>query len=349
MRFLVRKFIHRHRRSLNSLRHVIIVGTNDRAIALAKRIDADLDGTCHLVGFVDQKWRGEEGLRLTGHSIVSDFDSFQEFLRDRVVDEVIICTPLKSLYEWSSRIFDQCEQQGIKVLYGADLFTPQIGHPCAEQLGDQPMLMSDTCRQTGVEALIKRFADICIAALAVVAFVPIMIAVAAAIKFNSPGPALFMQERVGFNKRRFRLYKFRTMVNDAEQRLPGLERLNEVTGPVFKIGRDPRVTTVGRFLRKSSLDELPQLFNVLKGDMSLVGPRPLAVRDYRGITEDWQRRRLSVRPGMTCLWQILGRSSIPFERWMELDLEYIDKWSLGLDLEILFRTFPAVLKGTGAS
>jgi lipopolysaccharide/colanic/teichoic acid biosynthesis glycosyltransferase len=139
------------------------------------------------------------------------------------------------------------------------------------------------------------------------------------------------------------------MVVDAEKRMKEIEHLNEVTGPVFKIKNDPRITPLGRFLRKTSIDELPQLFNVLKGDMSLVGPRPLPIRDYEGFNEDWQRRRFSVRPGITCLWQIGGRSSISFEKWMELDLQYIDKWSLKLDLEILVKTIPAVLRGSGAA
>jgi len=159
----------------------------------------------------------------------------------------------------------------------------------------------------------------------------------------------FVQERVGLNKRRFRVYKFRTMVKDAEQKQAELEDLNEVMGAAFKITNDPRITPVGSFLRKTSIDELPQLINVLKGDMSLVGPRPLPVRDYNGFNTDWHRRRFSVRPGITCLWQVNGRHNITFEKWMELDLEYIDQWSLLLDLSILVKTIPAVLKGSGAS
>jgi lipopolysaccharide/colanic/teichoic acid biosynthesis glycosyltransferase len=145
------------------------------------------------------------------------------------------------------------------------------------------------------------------------------------------------------------MYKFCTMVPNAEQLQKELLHLNEMTGPAFKIRNDPRVTPIGRFLRKTSLDELPQLFNVLMGDMSLVGPRAMSVHDYQSFSEDWQRRRFSVRPGITCLWQVGGRNSIPFDRWMELDMQYIDKWSLWLDLKILVQTIPAVLRGTGAA
>jgi lipopolysaccharide/colanic/teichoic acid biosynthesis glycosyltransferase len=177
---------------------------------------------------------------------------------------------------------------------------------------------------------------------------PLFVVVAVIIKLTSEGPIFFTQERLGLNKRRFRICKFRTMVAGAEKKQAELEHLNEVAGPVFKIKRDPRVTLVGRFLRKTSIDELPQLFNVLKGEMSLVGPRPLPVRDYEGFDQDWHRRRFSVRPGLTCLWQISGRSSISFDKWMELDMQYIDEWSLWLDLKILVGTIPAVLRGAGA-
>jgi lipopolysaccharide/colanic/teichoic acid biosynthesis glycosyltransferase len=160
---------------------------------------------------------------------------------------------------------------------------------------------------------------------------------------------LFQQVRIGRNKRRFFIYKFRTMVPNAEKMLPALEVLNEAAGPVFKIRNDPRMTPIGRLLRRTSLDELPQLFNVLRGDMSLVGPRPLPVRDYEGFDQDWQRRRFSVRPGITCLWQVRGRSNIGFDHWMKLDLQYLDEWSIWLDVKILAQTIPAVLKGSGAA
>jgi exopolysaccharide biosynthesis polyprenyl glycosylphosphotransferase len=200
-----------------------------------------------------------------------------------------------------------------------------------------------------ISLLSKRIIDIAVSSILLTLFSPLFLVVALLIKFSSPGPVFFIQERVGLNKRRFRLYKFRTMVSDAEQRQAELEDLNEVRGPVFKIKNDPRITPIGKFLRKTSMDELPQLFNVLKGDMSLVGPRPLPVRDYNGFDEDWHRRRFSVRPGITCLWQINGRSNIHFEDWMKLDMEYIDNWSLWLDLKIILQTVPAVLKGSGAS
>jgi lipopolysaccharide/colanic/teichoic acid biosynthesis glycosyltransferase len=178
---------------------------------------------------------------------------------------------------------------------------------------------------------------------------PIFLIVAILIKLDSTGSAFFVQDRVGLNKRRFRMYKFRTMAGDAEKKQSELECLNEADGPVFKIKNDPRVTRLGRFLRKSSIDELPQVLNVLKGDMSLVGPRPLPIRDYQRFDQDWVRRRFSVRPGITCLWQINGRSSVSFQEWMELDLHYIDHWSFWLDVKVIAKTIPAVLKGVGAT
>jgi lipopolysaccharide/colanic/teichoic acid biosynthesis glycosyltransferase len=180
-------------------------------------------------------------------------------------------------------------------------------------------------------------------------FSPLLLLVALGIKLDSPGPVFFIQERMGYNKRRFRMIKFRTMSADAEARMKELEHLNETDGPAFKIRHDPRMTRIGRLLRKLSIDELPQLINVLLGDMSLVGPRPLPMRDVHGLEVAWQKRRFSVKPGLTCLWQVSGRSNLSFEQWMQLDLEYIDRWSLALDCKILLKTIPAILSAEGAA
>jgi exopolysaccharide biosynthesis polyprenyl glycosylphosphotransferase len=196
--------------------------------------------------------------------------------------------------------------------------------------------------------MVKRIIDLIGSAALLVALAPLFALVALLIKLDSPGPIFFAQERVGYNKRRFKVLKFRTMVVEAEQQQQMLEHLNEVEGPVFKIRKDPRITRIGAFLRRFSIDELPQLINVLKGEMSLVGPRPLPVRDVARIDVSAHKRRFSIKPGITCLWQVNGRSHIGFEDWVRLDLEYIDTWSLGLDFRILLKTIPVVLKGSGA-
>ncbi len=214
---------------------------------------------------------------------------------------------------------------------------------------DKTVISHYTAAFDPLSLFIKRVLDIAGSLILLISLAPLFLVVSLLIKRDSPGPVFFIQERVGLGKRRFRLYKFRTMVADAEKRMKEIEHLNEVSGPVFKIKDDPRITRTGKFLRKTSIDELPQLINVLKGDMSLVGPRPLPVRDYNGFDQDWHRRRFSVRPGITCLWQVNGRSNVSFEKWMKLDMEYIDKWSLLFDLRILAKTIPAVVKGSGAS
>jgi lipopolysaccharide/colanic/teichoic acid biosynthesis glycosyltransferase len=195
---------------------------------------------------------------------------------------------------------------------------------------------------------LKRAIDVVGAVVLLIVLAPVMLGIVLAIKLTTRGPALFAHERYGYMKRRFQMYKFRTMVNGAEQLQSALEQYNEASGPAFKISNDPRITRVGRFLRRTSLDQLPQLWHVLRGEMSLVGPRPLPTRDVRRFTEPWLMRRFSMRPGLTCLWQISGRTTLSFQRWIELDLEYIDRWSLPLDVWILLRTIPAVIRGTGA-
>ena len=229
----------------------------------------------------------------------------------------------------------------------SDIFELSLAKPRLEPEGNASVVSMKVVHDDA-RMLVKRAIDItgAIAALAVLG--PIMLIIALAITLTSPGPALFVQERYGFRKRRFRMFKFRTMVPDAEDLQAGLESQNEVRGPVFKIRNDPRITPLGRFLRKTSLDELPQLLNVLAGEMSLVGPRPLPIRDVSRFNNAALMRRFSVKPGLTCLWQISGRSNTDFDRWITLDLKYIDEWSLGLDLKILIWTFPAVLGGRGA-
>jgi len=241
------------------------------------------------------------------------------------------------------------EQHGTIMRFDSDMFNLKLARQRMDFFDGNAQITAHSGGFDGWSLLVKRFIDLTGSLLMLIALAPMLLIVAILIKVASPGPVFFGQKRVGLSKRQFVMYKFRTMVPNAELLQSELLHLNEMTGPVFKITNDPRVTRIGRFLRKSSIDELPQLFNVLIGDMSLVGPRAMSVRDYQFFSEDWQRRRFSVKPGITCLWQIHGRNSVPFEKWMELDMQYIDKWSLWLDLKILARTVPAVLRGTGAA
>jgi len=337
------------RKQGRNLRNVVIVGTNCRALEFAQRVTSHPDIGYRIIGFVDRDWDGIEAFRQSGHVLACDFCNFPDFLRRREVDEVVMALPVRSLHEEGSRIAALCEEQGITLRLLTNIFNLKTALSSAEDLQGHSLITHYMSSLEGWPVFLKRILDIMISSLVIILLCPVLLVVAIAIKLTSPGPALFVQKRLGLNKRRFDVYKFRTMVADAEARMREIEHLNEVSGPVFKIQNDPRITRMGRFLRKTSIDELPQLFNVLKGEMSLVGPRPLPVRDYEGFNEDRQRRRFSAKPGITCLWQIRGRSSIPFEQWMELDLQYIDKWSLWLDLEILMRTIPAVLKGSGAA
>jgi exopolysaccharide biosynthesis polyprenyl glycosylphosphotransferase len=330
-----------------NLRDMVIVGTNGRALEFAHRLVSRPEIGYRITGFVDEDWHGMEAFRRSGYALASDFGSFPQFLRSSVVDEVAIALPFRSMHDQGSRIAALCEVQGITVRVLTNVFDWKIARCSAEELEGDPLITHSTVWGEGWPIFAKRILDFTISSTAIILLCPVMLVVAILIKVTSPGPVLFIQKRLGLNKRRFDIYKFRSMVVDAEKRMREIEHQNEVCGPVFKIKNDPRITPLGRILRKTSLDELPQLLNVLRGDMSLVGPRPLPVRDYEGFTEDWARRRFSVRPGITCLWQINGRSSIPFEKWMELDMQYIDKWSLWLDFQILLRTIPAVLSCTG--
>lgn len=348
-RMLLKAVLTRTRLHGRNLRNVLIVGTNPRAIEFAHRLETRLDLGYRVIGFADREWDGNPQFHESGHSLACHLDELPDFLRKNVVDEVAIALPIRSFHDDASRIAALCEKQGIILRVLPNIFDLKQSRSVADELEGHPLITHYTGALDGWSVVAKRALDFSLALLALIAVSPVMLLAAALIKLTSPGPIFFLQKRIGQNKRKFTIFKFRTMAVDAEARMQQLQHLNEVSGPVFKIKHDPRITPVGRFLRKTSIDELPQLINVLKGDMSLVGPRPLPIRDYEGFNEDWHRRRFSVRPGITCLWQVNGRSSIPFEKWMELDMQYIDKWSFWLDLKILAQTIPAVLKGFGAA
>jgi exopolysaccharide biosynthesis polyprenyl glycosylphosphotransferase len=242
-----------------------------------------------------------------------------------------------------------CETEGVEAWLLADFVRTSIARPDLGRLGSHPVLVFRSAPALSWQMVFKGALDRAGALLMLLLAAPLMLAAALMIRVTSPGPVLFRQMRAGLHGRPFRMYKFRTMQNDAEMRRAELEAYNQMSGPVFKLADDPRITSFGRWLRRTSIDELPQLWNVLRGDMSLVGPRPLPLYEVEKFEERAQRRRLSVKPGLTCLWQIRGRNRITaFDDWVRLDLEYIDNWSIWLDLRILLRTIPVVLMGFGA-
>ncbi|HMJ27026.1 MAG TPA: exopolysaccharide biosynthesis polyprenyl glycosylphosphotransferase, partial [Pyrinomonadaceae bacterium] len=256
---------------------------------------------------------------------------------------------IKSQYSQIESAVMLLEEQGITTHLLSDLFPQKLARSQSTDLDGLPLVSLHSAPLFSWRTEAKRIFDFVAATLLILISAPGLALVAIVIKLDSKGPIFFVQERVGLNKRRFRMLKFRTMQSDAEARMSEFEHLNEKSGPIFKIKNDPRITCVGRWLRRTSIDELPQLANVLLGDMSIVGPRPLSVRDATRMELAWQKRRFSVKPGLTCLWQVSGRSNLSFDQWMELDLEYIDRWSLGLDASILLRTIPAIVLARGAS
>jgi exopolysaccharide biosynthesis polyprenyl glycosylphosphotransferase len=275
-------------------------------------------------------------------------DQLSTVIADEPVDEVLIALPLHKYGPLVDTIVRHCEEQGIIVRVRTEMFNTGVARLYTDELEGVPVVTIQSGPEDSWQLVAKRVIDILGSAGLLLVLAPVFAIVTLLIRLDSAGPILFAQERVGLNKRRFRMLKFRTMLDGADQQQLVLERLNEAEGPVFKIRNDPRITRVGRILRRFSIDELPQFFNVLKGDMSLVGPRPLPVRDVNRINVQWHKRRFSIKPGITCLWQVNGRSNIGFNDWVRMDLDYIDKWSLGLDLKILMKTIPAVFRGPGA-
>jgi exopolysaccharide biosynthesis polyprenyl glycosylphosphotransferase len=348
MRVLLRLNLRRLRRRGHNIKTLLIVGGGPRARWFANEIRQRTNLGYRIVGYVDDE-TNFNGHGVKGVPRLGDVEDLPLIIANDVIDEVFVALPIKSQYSQIERAINLLEEQGIMVHLFSDNFPHRLARSRTSEFEGTPLLSLHSAPPVTWRTEIKRVIDIVVALLMLVFLFPLLAFVALAIKLDSKGPVFFIQGRVGFNKRRFRMIKFRTMCADAEARMQEVEHLNEKSGPIFKIGNDPRITRVGKWLRKTSIDELPQLINVLFGDMSIVGPRPLSVRDALRMEEAWQKRRFSVKPGLTCLWQVSGRSNLSFEEWMELDLEYIDRWSLGLDGMILLRTIPAILTARGAS
>lgn len=329
-------------------RHVILVGVNSRTRRLVDAIASHARFGYQMVGILESEPNRLDILKDYHIPYLGKFEELERILTEQVVDEVHVCLPVRSSYERIQSIAHLCVGVGVSVRLVADLFPLRLATSRVHNLADIPMLSLSTVPESAFQLAIKRTIDIIVSSILLVLLSPVFLFFALLIKLDSKGPVFFAQERVGKNQRRFKMLKFRSMVVNAEEKRAELEQLNEADGPVFKIRRDPRITRVGRFIRKYSVDELPQLINVLKGEMSLVGPRPPLASEVVQYSWD-QRRRLSVKPGMTGLWQVSGRSDVSFKEWVEMDLEYIDSWSILQDFKILFRTFGVVLHGRGAA
>ena len=313
---------------------------------LAQETAHDLSVRCRVVG----------AFSVPGEPDAEDFEvadlgpvtGLAAWLESHPVDEVYLAADTHRYHDALQDAVRTCETYGTPFAVPAHVFRfgralPRDGRSVVDGYMHYSLVMPSP-----LQLKLKRLVDILMSGAALLALSPLFLVVAAAIKLTSPGPLFFGQVRVGRFGRTFRMWKFRSMVVDAEARLKALQTQNEQSGPVFKMTHDPRITAVGRFIRKHSIDELPQLFNVLRGEMSVVGPRPpvpAEVAQYK----PWQRRRLSVVPGLTCFWQVMGRNQIGFEEWMMLDLRYVDQWSVARDVELIGRTFVEVLTGKGAS
>lgn len=346
-RFSVRHLSRYARSRGYNFRRVVIVGINEAARDVAARIERCNHWGLRITGFISDG--GEFAAdSFAGYPVIGSISGLEEVLKREVVDEVIFSVPGKQLDKLEDT-FLMIEDYGISARISANIFPRVNARVRLEELDTIPLLTFSTVPTSMLSLALKRLFDIVAAIVLMILSAPVMLVTALLVKLTSPGPVLFRQQRCGLNGRTFICLKFRSMHVDAENRRSELEGLNEMSGPAFKIRNDPRVTPVGRVIRKMSIDELPQLWNVVKGDMSIVGPRPPVPGEVAEYAR-WQRRRLSMRPGLTCLWQINGRNKTSdFNEWVRLDLLYIDSWSLMLDFKIFFKTVPAVLFQKGAS
>jgi len=326
-------------------KQVIIIGTGTKAKKAADVILNSPEYETTLAGFLDYHkkglWRYRD-IPLIGHP-----DEISGIINHCQVDAVIVAVEVEDIALTKS-LFSTVEKMGVPIYFMPVIFDPKISRIRPAYINGTPVLLYRAVPENQLLLISKNIVDKIGALCGMLLALPLLILAAVAIKLDSKGPVFFKQTRSGLNGKIFKLYKLRTMHRDAEQKKRELLRFNEMSGPVFKLKNDPRVTGIGRFLRKTSMDEIPQFINVLKGDMSLVGPRP-PLPDEVAQYEPWQRRRLSVKPGITCIWQVNGRNNVDFDEWLHLDMEYIDNWSLWKDTKILAKTIPTVIKGSGAS
>ena len=350
-RYFINLLLCQMRRSGFSDRHLLIVGTNAGAYDLAAKFESTPELGYKILGFVLEPGGDPTAAKLPAHSkwtLCGSFEDLKSLLEHNTVDEVLICLPFDPHAAKIAYAVKLSEELGIVARVIASQKERSLLRRMQFEYFDGDLVLTFFRENLLLQLMAKRLLDVLASFILIVLLSPLLLVVALLVKFTSPGPVFFIQERVGMNKRRFRLYKFRSMVVDAEARKRELAHLNEMDGPVFKIKKDPRITPIGRFIRRTSIDELPQLFNVLRGTMSLVGPRPPVPSEVEKY--EWLfQRRLSIKPGITCLWQISGRNEVSFKEWMELDKQYVESWSLWLDVKILFRTVPVVLFGRGAS
>lgn len=327
-------------------RRVLLLGDVDRAASVAARIDANRLLGYRIVGLVvvgpPQTAAAGSELPIVGH-----VDDLKAVLERHPVDEMILCLHVDEYAGAVGAAIHLADDLGIVVRLFPDEELSRLVAKMRVERFENAHVVTLFREDMVLQLFLKRVLDVVVSATLLVLLSPLLLVAAIGIKLSAPGPILFAQERVGMNRRRFRMYKFRSMYADAERRKAEVAHLNEMDGPVFKIRNDPRVTPLGRWLRATSIDELPQLFNVLRGQMSLVGPRPPLMDEVEHY--EWlYRKRLSIKPGVTCFWQISGRNDVSFRQWMQLDRTYVDHWSLWLDLKILAMTVPAVLFRKGA-
>lgn len=330
------------RRRFNTAHYVMVVGSGASAFRIGKALEQSSDYGIRLTGFFDDQ---PGSMTLSRDYEVHALSTMPRMLQEHVIDEIIFAVDSHQLAAMED-VFLLCDEEGVRTRVLVDFFPHVNSELYLDRLGTAPLLTFSAAPHDELRLLFKRSIDVILAGAALALLLPLMLLTALLIRLTSPGPAIFSQERCGLNGRRFTFYKFRSMCVNADQMKPALQHLNHKS-TAFKIPNDPRLTWVGKFLRKFSIDEWPQLWNVLKGDMSLVGPRP-AVPEEVEMYQRWQRRRLRMRPGLTCLWAVQGRDALDFDTWMKMDMQYIDNWSLVLDWKIMLRTIPRVLTGKGA-